>query len=125
MTKLKQIYKCNVCGNIIEVLHTGIGELVCCDQPMELQEGRTQDVGEEKHRPVIEKVENGYLVKVGSVDHPMEEAHYIEWIELIVDGRNCRKFLAPGERSEAFFTSEGGQASARIYCNIHGLWINE
>ena len=87
MAEKLQIYKCNVCGNIIEVLHGGIGELVCCGKPMELLDEKTADTGKEKHVPVIEKIDGGYKVKVGSVPHPMEENHYIEWIELLADGK--------------------------------------
>ena len=122
MTELKQVYKCNICGNIVEVLHTGVGTLVCCGQPMELLAEKTEDVGLEKHVPVIEKTEIGYLVKVGSIPHPMEEKHYIEWIELVADGKSCRKFLKPGEKPEAFFEIKAEKVSAREYCNIHGLW---
>jgi len=122
MTELKQVYKCNICGNIVEVLHTGVGTLVCCGQPMELLAEKTEDVGLEKHVPVIEKTETGYLVKVGSIPHPMEENHYIEWIELIADGKYCRKFLKPGEKPEVFFEVKAEKFSAREYCNIHGLW---
>ncbi len=122
MTELKQVYRCNICGNIVEVLHTGVGTLVCCDQPMELLAEKTEDVGLEKHVPVIEKTEIGYLVKVGSIPHPMEEKHYIGWIELIANGKSCRKFLKPGEKPEAFFEIKAEKVSAREYCNIHGLW---
>jgi len=122
MTELKQIYKCNVCGNIVEVLHTGVGELVCCGQPMELQKEKTQDVGREKHVPVIEKTESGVKVKIGSVPHPMEEKHYIEWIEVIADGKSCRKFLKPTDKPEAEFMIKGDKSRAREYCNIHNLW---
>jgi len=122
MTELKQVYRCNICGNIVEVLHTGVGTLVCCDQPMELLAEKMEDVGLEKHIPVIEKTEIGYLVKVGSIPHPMEEKHYIEWIELVADGKSCRKFLKPGEKPEAFFEIKAEKVSAREYCNIHGLW---
>ena len=122
MTQLKQIYKCNVCGNIVEVLHAGMGELVCCGQPMELQEEKNQDEGLEKHVPVIEKTDKGILVKVGSTAHPMEEGHYIEWIEIIVDGRNYRRFLKPGDKPEVEFKVESENVQARAYCNIHGLW---
>ena len=117
MTKQKQIYKCNVCGNIVEVLHTGAGELVCCGQPMELQIEKEVDEGKEKHVPVIEKTETGIIVKVGEVPHPMEEKHYIEWIEV----NNCKVFLKPGDNPSAEFNISG-DVSARIYCNIHGLW---
>jgi len=122
MTELKQVYRCNVCGNMVEVLHTGVGTLVCCGQPMELLAEKIEDVGLEKHVPVIEKTETGYLVKVGSVPHPMEEKHYIEWIELITDGKSCRKFLKPGEKPEALFEIKAEKVSAREYCNIHGFW---
>lgn len=116
------IYKCDVCGNIVEVLHAGMGELVCCGQPMTLQKENTVDASKEKHVPVIEKANNGYLVKVGAVPHPMEEKHYIEWIELLADGKAYRQFLKPGDTPEAFFAVEANQVSAREYCNIHGLW---
>jgi len=120
MTKLNEIYKCNVCGNIVEVLHTGAGQLVCCGQNMELLQEKNRDEGLEKHVPVIEKAENGFKVKVGSVPHPMEEKHHIEWIEIISRGRVYRKFLRPGELPEAYFQTE--PESVREYCNIHGLW---
>jgi len=122
MTELKQIYKCNVCGNIVEVIHTGVGELVCCGQPMELLAEKTRDVGLEKHVPVIEKVGDKVKVKVGSVPHPMEEKHYIEWVEIIANGKICRKFLKPGEKPEAEFETAAERIEAREYCNIHGLW---
>jgi superoxide reductase len=122
MDTQKQIYKCNVCGHIVEVLHPGAGQLVCCGQPMELLKEKIQDVGLEKHVPVIEKTANGVRVKVGSIPHPMEEKHYIEWIEIIVDGRYCRKFLKPGDKPEAEFEVRVGKITAREYCNIHGLW---
>ena len=122
MTQLKQIYKCNVCGNIVEVLHTGVGQLVCCGQPMELQKEKTEDVGQEKHVPVIEKTESGVKVKIGSVPHPMEEKHYIEWIEVIADGKSCRKFLKPTDKPEAEFRVKADSIESREYCNIHNLW---
>jgi len=122
MTGQKQIYKCNVCGNIVEVLHTGAGQLVCCGQPMELLKEKIEDVGKEKHVPVIKKTENGIRVKVGSVPHSMEESHYIEWIEIIADSRFYRKFLNPGDRPEAEFEIKAEEIEAREYCNIHGLW---
>ena len=122
MTELRQIYRCNVCGNIVEVLHAGVGTLVCCGQPMELLTEKTEDAGLEKHVPVIEKTETGYLVKVGSIPHPMEEKHYIEWIELVTDGKSCRKFLKPDEKPEALFEVKAEKVWAREYCNIHGLW---
>ncbi|MCW3993256.1 MAG: desulfoferrodoxin [Candidatus Bathyarchaeota archaeon] len=122
MTELRQIYRCNVCGNIVEVIHTGVGELVCCGQPMELLTEKTADVGLEKHVPVIEKVGNKVKVKVGSVPHPMEQKHHIEWIETIADDKSCRKFLKPGEKPEAEFEITAEKIEAREYCNIHGLW---
>jgi len=122
MTELRQVYKCGVCGNIVEVLHAGVGELVCCGVPMELLEEKTEDVGREKHVPVIEKTAEGFKVKVGSVPHPMEEKHYIEWVELIVDGKIQRQFLKPYEAPEAVFETKPGKTVAREYCNIHGLW---
>ena len=122
MTELKQIYKCNICGNIVEVLHTGAGELVCCGQPMQLMDEKTEENGKEKHVPVIEKIESGVKVKVGSVPHPMEDAHYIEWVEVIADGKSCRKFLKPGEQPEAEFEINAEQITAREYCSVHGLW---
>jgi superoxide reductase len=122
MTEIKQIYKCNICGHLIEVLHTGAGQLVCCGQPMELLKEKIEDEGLEKHVPVIEKTEQGIKVKVGSIPHPMEEKHYIEWIELIADGRAYRKFLKPGQPAEAEFCLKADKIKAREYCNIHGLW---
>jgi len=122
MTELRQIYRCNVCGNIVEVIHTGVGQLVCCGQPMELLTEKTADVGLEKHVPVIERIGNKVKVKVGSVPHPMEQNHYIEWIEIIADGKICRKFLKPGEKPEAESETLAEKMEAREYCNIHGLW---
>ncbi len=122
MTKILQVYKCEVCGNIVEVVHEGAGALVCCGKTMRLLEENTVDASKEKHVPVIEKIDNGYRVKVGSVPHPMEEKHYIEWIELVADGRAYREFLKPGQQPEAVFNIEASQVSAREYCNLHGLW---
>lgn len=126
MTQLKQIYKCNICGNIVEVLHIGQGQLVCCGQPMELQIERSQDDGKEKHVPVIEKIENGIKVKIGSIPHPMEQEHFIEWVEIITGGKNYRKFLKPNDSPEIEFLigEEITDISVRIFCNIHGLWKN-
>lgn len=122
MAEKLQVYKCELCGNIVEVLHGGKGELVCCGQPMKLMTENTVDAAKEKHVPVIEKQDGGYLVKVGGVAHPMEEKHYIEWIELLADGRAYRQFLNPGQTPEAFFRIDAVQVSAREYCNLHGLW---
>ena len=122
MTAKKQIYRCNVCGNIVEVLHAGQGELVCCGQPMELLQAKTADEGKEKHVPVIEASDKGVKVKVGSVPHPMEEKHYIEWVEVTTDDDGCRQFLKPGDKPEAEFDIKSKKVAAREYCNIHGLW---
>jgi superoxide reductase len=134
MTELNQIYKCAKCGNIVEVLHPGGGELVCCGEPMARQIENTVDAAHEKHVPVIEKTEKGVKVKVGSVPHPMEESHYIEWIEILADGKVFRKYLKPGDASadakaladkpEAEFCVEAENIVAREYCNLHGLWKN-
>ena len=122
MAQKLQIYKCMVCGNIVEVLHGGVGELVCCDQPMELLDEKTADAATEKHVPVIEKIDGGYKVTVGSTLHPMEEKHYIEWIELLADGKAYRQFLNPGDAPEAEFGVQADSVTAREHCNIHGLW---
>jgi superoxide reductase len=124
MTELKQIYKCNICGNAVEVLHASVGQLVCCEQPMQLLKEKTQeDEGQEKHVPVIEKTESRVKVKIGSIPHPMEEEHYIEWIEVITSRRVYRKFLKPGDEPEGEFeVNEEKIEAGRGYCNIHGLW---
>lgn len=125
MAEQKKIYKCEICGNIVEVLHAGEGELVCCGEPMKLQEEKTKDEGSEKHVPVIEKTDKGVKVKVGSVLHPMEEEHYIEWIAIDADGITYRKYLNPGDSPEAEFCVEADNISAREYCNIHKLWKSQ
>ena len=122
MTEKLQIYKCEICGNIVEVLHEGKGELVCCGQPMKLYKENTTDATLEKHVPVIEKTESGFKVKIGSVAHPMVEEHNIEWIEAVVDGKAYRQFLKPGDAPEAEFCKKSDNIIAREYCNIHGLW---
>jgi superoxide reductase len=121
-TQKLQVYKCNICGNIVEVIHDGMGELVCCGQPMQLMVENTTDAATEKHVPVIEKVDGGVKVMVGEVPHPMVDEHYIEWIEVIVDGKAYRQFLNPGDAPEAFFNVDGDSIIAREYCNLHGLW---
>ena len=125
MAEKMKVYKCELCGNIVEVLHAGDGALVCCGRPMDLLEEKTADSSTEKHVPYIERVDNGYLVKVGqNTAHPMHEEHYIEWIELIVDGVVYLKFLNPGDESQALFeVPEGREVKAREYCNVHGLWL--
>lgn len=122
MAEKLEIYRCEVCGNIVEVVHGGVGELVCCGEPMTPLVENTTDAAKEKHVPVIEKTEGGYKVMVGSVPHPMEEAHYIEWIELVADGKAYRQFLEPGQAPEAVFCVEAASVTAREYCNLHGLW---
>ena len=122
MAVRSEVYKCEVWGNIVEVLHAGMGKLVCCDQPMKLMVENTTDAAKEKHVPVIEKVPGGIKVKIGSMAHPMEEKHYIEWIEVIADGKSCRQFLSPGQAPEAFFPIEAATITAREYCNLHGHW---
>lgn len=116
------IFKCDKCGNIVELLHAGGGALFCCNAPMELLVENTVDAAKEKHVPVIEKTADGYLVKVGSVDHPMTKDHLIMWIELIADGVVHRKFLTPGQAPRAFFDVKADQVTAREYCNLHGVW---
>jgi len=122
MTAKAQVYKCDLCGNIVEVLDPGMGELVCCGQPMKLFEEKTADKSTEKHVPVIEKTPSGYRITVGTTLHPMEEKHYIEWIELTADGARYKKFLKPGDAPMAEFCIDAKTVSAREYCNIHGLW---
>jgi superoxide reductase len=125
VTELKQVYKCNICGNMVEMVHASAGTLVCCNQPMALQQENTTDAATEKHVPVIERVNGGYKVVVGAVVHPMTEAHYIEWIELIADGRVYRQHLTPADAPEAFFPVDAAKVIVREYCNLHGLWRSE
>ena len=125
MTERLQVYKCEICGNIVEVLHAGKGQLVCCGQPMTLLAENTVDAAREKHVPVVEEACCAIKVKVGSVAHPMEEKHYIEWIEVIADGRIYRQFLNPGDAPEATFDVKAEKITARAYCNLHGLWKGE
>ena len=126
MTAKKQVYKCEICGNIVEVLHEGKGELVCCGQPMKLFDEKTADTSTEKHVPFIVREGDRYIVKVGeNTAHPMEEKHYIEWIELVVDGISHKKFLNPGDEPQVeFAVPKGSEVYAREYCNVHGLWAN-
>lgn len=121
MTELLQVYKCEVCGNIVEVVHASVGTLVCCNQPMTLLVENTTDAAQEKHVPVIEKTAGGVKVSVGSVAHPMQDDHFIEWIQVIADGKSYRKFLKPGDAPAAEFEVTG-DLTAREFCNLHGLW---
>ena len=130
MTKKNKIYKCNICGNIIEILHSGTGELVCCGEPMNLLEEKTQEEGKEKHLPVIKKLpenvckgSDGYKIKIGDVSHPMEENHHIEWIEVKTeDGKIGKKYLQPNNSIEVEFYTKKEITEVRVYCNVHGLW---
>ncbi len=122
MAEKKQVYKCEMCGNIVEMLHAGQGELVCCEKPMVLFTENSVDAAKEKHVPVIEKTENGFKVKLGSIAHPMEGKHYIEWIEITVGEKSYKKFLNPGDAPEAEFCIDAAEVTARAYCNLHGLW---
>ena len=116
------IYKCELCGAMVEVLDLGADDLTCCNEPMVLVEAGTVDASKEKHVPVIEKVTGGVKVTVGSVAHPMEDKHYIEFIEILADGQLCRKVLAPGDAPEAFFATDAASVKVRSHCNLHGLW---
>ena len=123
MAKFRGIYKCEICGNIVEVLHEGAGALVCCGEEMKEMEEKTEDSSVEKHVPFIEKTANDVIIKVGqNQDHPMEEKHYIEWIQVIANGVAYRKFLKPGDKPQADFSIKANKIEAREYCNIHGLW---
>ncbi|MFA5887759.1 MAG: desulfoferrodoxin [Candidatus Nanoarchaeia archaeon] len=122
MDKINDIYRCNVCGHIIEIVKAGAGQLVCCNQPMELLKENSTDAAKEKHVPVVEKTKEGFKVKIGSVPHPMEEKHYIQWIEAIADGVSYKAFLKPGDKPEAEFCVKAKSIIAREYCNLHGLW---
>lgn len=124
MTKKLQIYKCEICGNVVEILHEGVGELVCCKKPMKTMEENAVDASQEKHVPVIERTSNGIKIKVGSAPHPMEQEHYIEWVQLITNGKSYRQFLKPGGIPEALLEINVSVSviKAREYCNVHGLW---
>ena len=124
MAKRLEVFKCDVCGHIVEILHDGQGTLVCCGQDMVQLVENTVDAAKEKHVPVIEKIDGGYNVSVGSVAHPMEEKHYIEWIELVAGDTAYRQFLNPGDAPEAVFMVDAAEVSAREFCNLHGLWMS-
>lgn len=124
MTERLQIYKCEICGNIIEVLHAGAGTLVCCGQPMKVLSENTTDASLEKHVPVVEKNGSTVVVKIGSVPHPMEEKHYIEWVQIVTEKGAFRKFLNPGDAPEATFEVKEEIVKVREYCNLHSLWSN-
>ena len=124
-TKKREIYKCEICGNIIEILHEGIGQLVCCEQTMKLMQENDKGEYADKHMPVIEKNNEGVKVKIGAVEHPMEEKHYIEWIEILTEKGSSKKFLRPGEKPEEVFPVKTKITKSRMYCNVHGLWKNK
>ncbi|HBO17187.1 MAG: Desulfoferrodoxin [Candidatus Moranbacteria bacterium GW2011_GWE2_35_2-] len=124
VSEKNQIFRCNICGNIVETVNVGGAELVCCGQPMEFLVAKTEDQGMEKHIPVVEKIENGILVKIGEMAHPMQQQHYIQWIEILLkNGESCRKYLNHGDAPEAIFKIDESQIEGvREYCNVHGLW---
>jgi superoxide reductase len=125
MIEKNQIFKCSVCGNMVEVINVGGGQLSCCGQPMVWREPKSKEAeGKEKHVPVIEKTKNGYKIKIGSISHPMEEAHFIQWIKIIADGKSYKIFLQPDDQPEAEFCIQTEKITAQAYCNIHGLWQN-
>lgn len=125
MTKVKEVYRCAICGNIVEIMHMAGGTLTRCGQPMELLTENTVDAAKEKHVPVVEAIEGGYKVKVGSVEHPMQDNHYIEWIELVEENKIQRVHLKPGDKPEAVFYTDCKNVYAREYCNLHGHWSSK
>ena len=122
MAEKLQVYKCTACGNVVEVLATGGGSLVCCGKPMDHLAAKTAEQGREKHVPVIEKFDGSYKVRIGSIPHPMEEKHFIQWIEIVTDGKVYRQWLQPGQAPEAVFPLAAGSVIAREHCNLHGVW---
>lgn len=122
MTSQHGVYKCGICGNMVEVVHTGVGALVCCGKEMQLLAENSVDAAVEKHVPVVSRNGDMITVKVGEVPHPMTAEHYIEWIEVMADGQNYRAFLQPGDAPEASFCLKAEIISVREYCNLHGLW---
>ncbi|MHC4777150.1 MAG: desulfoferrodoxin [Planctomycetota bacterium] len=122
MAERLQVYKCDKCGNIVEVFQGGPGKLVCCGEPMILLAENTVDAAKEKHVPVVEKVDGGFKVTVGSVAHPMEEKHFIQWIEVVAGDQVYREHLKPGGAPEATFKIDVDSVTAREYCNLHGHW---
>jgi superoxide reductase len=122
MSEKLGVYRCNLCGNIAQMLHAEDPPMSCCGEEMNLLKANSVDAAKEKHVPEVEKIDGGYLVKVGSVAHPMEEKHYIEWIELNTDDMVLRKFLKPGDKPEAVFLTDATNVTAKEYCNLHGFW---
>jgi len=121
MTEKNEVYKCEICGNIVEVVHNSVGVLVCCGQNMTLMKENIVDAAQEKHVPVIEKTAKETIIKIGSEEHPMTEEHHIEWIEAIASNKVLRKYLSPGEKPEMIIC-DVEITNARAYCNLHGLW---
>lgn len=122
MAEKLEVYKCDICGLMIQVIHSADPVPECCGQEMDLLTENTTDAAQEKHVPVIEKVDGGYKVTVGSVAHPMADDHYIEFIQLLADGKAYTQYLEPGQAPEAVFKVDAAEVSAREYCNKHGLW---
>ena len=125
MPEVLEIYKCDVCGNIVEMVHGGAGELVCCGEPMQRLDEQTADSAVEKHVPAVEKIDGGFKVTVGSTLHPMTDEHWIEWIEIVADGQDYRQYLNPGDQPAAVFPIQAKSVTAREHCNKHGLWKNK
>ena len=121
MAKKGEVYKCMICGEIIEVLHDGPTP-VCGGKPMTLLKENTTDAAKEKHVPVVEKIDGGYRVSVGSVAHPMTPDHYIQWIELLTPNGVLRRYLTPDDKPVAEFKTDAADVTARAYCNLQGLW---
>ena len=126
MTRMLEVYKCGVCGNVAMIVSPSGGNLSCCGQPMILQQEKTNDVGKEKHVPVVRKTPGGIVVSVGAVPHPMEEKHYIQWIEVISGDTLFVKGLKPGQKPEAEFSCvPDAPVKVRAYCDVHGLWAGK
>ena len=126
MTQLRELYRCEVCGNIVEVVNEGATSLVCCGEPMIKLEAKTEDQGREKHVPVVEETDSGIKVKVGSIEHPMEDKHYIKFIEILLKDRIIRKELKPGQAPEVkYCATKSDVIEVREFCSIHGLWKNK
>ena len=122
----KEIFKCEICGNIVSIVEVGGGELVCCGEPMKLLEEKTSaEEGKEKHVPVIENNNGLIRIKLGEIPHPMEVGHYIEWIEIIANGKTYKKYLTEGDDPEFTFVIDAENVIARAYCNVHGLWKSQ
>lgn len=131
MTKINEIYHCSICGNIISVFHDGPGVLSCCDQTMSLLKSNTIEASLEKHIPVFQKTKKGFKIQVGSIPHPMEEKHFIEWLEFAIEDKIIRKQFRPGEKAELIIECQNYNLDnckkdnpkwIRAYCNLHGLW---